>query len=177
MSDQPQSEAERMLQYYTTQGERNTFREIWPRAIEARMNLLECLRKVSDDEGAWAPSKDDWSVKEVAHHILNSSRAVNRLVKALSAGETGDSSNIDPPRETTDASIGELIEQLRDDGIEWTNVIAGLPPTPPLQPTSPHPMFGELHARAWFLFQRTHDLDHAGQINAIKTAAGYPGAK
>ena len=177
MSDQPQTEAERMLQYYNSQGERNTFREIWPRTVEARVNLLECLRKVSDEEGDWAPTADDWSVKQVAHHILNSSRSVRRVVKALAAGETGDSSNIEPPRETTDASVGELIEQLRDDGIEWTGVIAELPPAPPLQPTSPHQMFGELHARAWFLFQRTHDLDHVGQINAIKAMAGYPGAK
>ena len=37
-------------------------------------------------------------------------------------------------------------------------------------------VFGELHARAWFLFQRTHDLDHVGQIEAIKAADGFPGA-
>jgi uncharacterized damage-inducible protein DinB len=176
MTSQSQSEAERMLQYYTTQGERSTFREIWPRTVEARVNLLECLRKVSEEEGDWAPSADDWSVKQVAHHILNSSRSVQRVVRALSIGETADSSNIEPPRETTEASVNELIEQLRDDGIEWTSVIAGLPPEPPTQPTSEHPMFGQLHARAWFLFQRTHDLDHVGQINAIKATAGYPGA-
>ena len=165
-----------MLQYYTTQGGRNTFREIWPRAVQARMELLDCLRKVTDEEAAWAPSEDDWTVREVAHHILNSSRRCRSLVVGLAVGDAADASNIDPPRETTDASLNDLREQLRDDGIEWTSVIAELPPTPPLQPTSPHPMFGELHARAWFLFQRTHDLDHVGQIEAIKAADGFPGA-
>ena len=177
MSNQPQSESERMLQYYTVQGERNTFRSIWPKAVAARVDLLDALNKVSDEEASWSPSEDDWNIKEVAQHILNGSRTVCRLAQALSAGETGDSSNIDPVRETTEASMDELREQLRDDGIVWTNVIAELPPTPPVQPTALHPMFGELHARAWFLFQRTHDLDHVGQINAIKAAPGYPGAK
>jgi hypothetical protein len=36
-------------------------------------------------------------------------------------------------------------------------------------------MFGDLRARAWYLFQRAHDLDHAGQIAEVKAAARYPG--
>ena len=37
-------------------------------------------------------------------------------------------------------------------------------------------MFGDLHARAWHLFQRVHDLDHMNQIAAVKQDDGYPGA-
>ena len=40
---------------------------------------------------------------------------------------------------------------------------------------SPHPFFGDLHARAWYLFQRVHDQDHAQQVLTNKTIDGYPG--
>jgi hypothetical protein len=36
--------------------------------------------------------------------------------------------------------------------------------------------FGPLHCKAWYLFQRVHDIDHANQINAVKEAPGYPAA-
>ncbi len=174
MTSDQQAEFDRMHGYYVSQGERYTFSELWPRAVKARLELLESLDKVDDPESEWSPSAEDWSIKEVAHHILNGSRSTLRLVQALSAGETGDSSNIDPPRTTTGASMDELRTELREDGIDWAAVTQQLPPTPPLEPTAPHSMFGELHARAWYLFQRTHDLDHRGQIEAVKSAAGYP---
>ncbi len=43
-----------------------------------------------------------------------------------------------------------------------------------LDVTAPHPWFGELNCRAWFLFQRVHDGDHTRQIQGIKAAPGYP---
>jgi uncharacterized damage-inducible protein DinB len=175
MTTDQQAEFDRMHGYYVSQGERNTFSELWPRGVQARLELLQSLNKVGDAEAEWSPSAEDWSIKEVAHHILNGSRSTLRLVQALSAGETGDSSTIDPLRETTDASMDQLRQELRDDGIEWAAVTRDLPPTPPIEPTAPHSMFGELHARAWYLFQRTHDLDHKGQIEAVKATEGYPG--
>jgi uncharacterized damage-inducible protein DinB len=176
MTTDQQAEFDRMHGYYVSQGERYTFGELWPRAVKARLELLESLDGVDDSEAEWSASDDDWSIKEVAHHILNSSRSVRRLVRALSAGETGDSSNIEPPRQTTDASMDTLRAELREDGIDWAATTQELPPRPPLEPTAPHSMFGELHARAWYLFQRTHDLDHKGQIEDVKAADGYPGA-
>lgn len=174
-SPEQQAEWDRMRGYYLAQGEKYSFKELWPRAMKARLELLDSLEGVSDAEADWSPAPEEWSIKETALHILKNSRSARRLVQALSAGETGDSSGIEPPRETTDAPIEELRVQLRDDGIEWAAAILELPPTPPTTPTAPHSMFGELHARAWYLFQRTHDLDHKGQIEQVKAASGYPG--
>ncbi len=176
MTSEQQAEYDRMQQYYVSQGERYSFSEIWPRAVKARLELLGAIEGVSEELSAWAPGNGDWSIKEVAVHILNSSRNTRRLVQALSAGEGGDSSGVETPRETTDTPLEELHAQLRDDGIEWSAAIMALPARPPLEPTAPHSMFGEMHARAWYLFQRTHDQDHRGQIEAVKAAPGYPGA-
>ncbi len=169
--------ADRMYRYYIAQGEKYSFAELWPRAVTARMQLLDSLAAVSEEEAAWSPEEDIWSIKEVAHHILNSSRHVRRVVLALAAGQLPDASGIEPPRETTDATMDELRAQLRDDGIEWAAVTKDLPARPPMEPTVLHPRFGELPARSWYLFQRTHDLDHMNQINAVKAADGYPAAQ
>ncbi|HAC19153.1 MAG TPA: hypothetical protein DCF78_11340, partial [Dehalococcoidia bacterium] len=45
---------------------------------------------------------------------------------------------------------------------------------PSLEIEARHTFFGQLHARAWYLFQRVHDLDHAQQIDKNKRDAGYP---
>lgn len=175
MTSDQQAEFDRMRQYYQSQGERYTFAEIWPRAVKARLDLLDAFDGVTEEHAAWAPGDGNWSIKEVAVHILNSSRNTRRLVQALSAGKAGDSSGVETPRETTETPLEVLRAQLRDDGIEWSAAILALPERPAVTPTAPHSMFGDLHARAWYLFQRTHDQDHRGQIEAVKAAAGYPG--
>lgn len=177
VSPQQQAEYDRMRGYYLAQSAKYSFKELWPRAMKVRLELLDVLEDVTDAQAEWSPSSQEWSIKEVALHILKNSRGTRRLVRALSAGERGDTSGIEPPREATAASIEDLRVQLRDDGIEWSAVILDLPPTPPPTPTAPHSMFGELPARAWYLFQRTHDLDHRGQIEQVKAAPGYPGGE
>lgn len=169
-----EAEFDRMHQYYTVQGAKNWFEEIWPRATLARLELLESLAKVDEAQASFRRSSEDWSIREVALHVLKGSRNVRRLVELLATGRAGDASDIEPARDTTLDTITALRDGIRRDGIEWAALIGRLPPRPALQPTAPHPMFGELHARAWYLFQRTHDQDHRAQIDAIKAAAGYP---
>lgn len=173
-SPELQAEYARMHQYYDTQGQKYSFKELWPRAMKARLQLLDELDGVTDVQAEWSPAPEEWSIKEVALHILNNSRSTRRVVRALSAGQSTDTAGIEPPRETTSATVEELRNELRDDGIEWSAVVLDLLPQPPLTPTARHSMFGELHTRAWYLFQRTHDLDHQGQIDKVKAAPGFP---
>ena len=177
ISPELQAEYDRMHQYYENQGEKYSFKELWPRAVKARLELLDALDGVSDLEAEWSPAPEEWSIKEVALHILNNSRSTRRVVRALSSGQATDTAGIEPPRQTTSASVATLRTELRDDGIEWSAVILDLPSRPPLTPTARHSMFGELHARAWYLFQRTHDLDHQGQIAKVKAAPGFPSGR
>jgi hypothetical protein len=172
----PSSESERLRSYLQSQGEKYSFAEIWPRALKARLQLLDALEGVSEDQARFKPGADDWSISEVALHILNGSRGGRRFVEALARGLDPGSAEVEPARKSTDAPVQQLLAELREDGIEWTAAIARLPGRPSLQPTAPHPMFGPLHARAWFLFQRMHDLDHANQIEAVKRSPGYPAA-
>ena len=169
-----QSEYARVRSYLQSQGERYSFAELWPRLVKARLSVMDAAEGVTQEQADFRFHPDEWSVSDVLHHLAISSGRVATLVESLSRGEVPDAGAVDPPREDTELSIDELRRLLRDDAIAWTALTERLPPAPSAAPTAPHPMFGELHARAWYLFQRVHDLDHAGQIAKNKAAEGYP---
>ena len=162
----------RIHSYLTAQGERYTFDELWTRLIKARISVMDSVEGVSQELADFRPEPGEWTISEVLHHLLTSSGRVAELVETLSRGDAIKLDRIDPPREDTSESIGELTVKLRSDSIAWSALTHRLPQSPPTEPTAPHPMFGELHARAWYLFQRVHDLDHAGQIGKNKAAWG-----
>ena len=170
-------EFRRIHSYLQAQGERYTFSELWSRLIRARITVMDAVEGVTQEQAEFRPDPDEWSISEVLHHVLTSSGRVATTVDALSHGESINPGRIDPPREETTDTIGELTTRLREDSIAWSALTHRLPASPPTEPTAPHPMFGELHARAWYLFQRVHDLDHAGQITKNKQAEGYPGTE
>ena len=167
-------EARRVRSYLQAQGERYTFAEMWTRLIRARVALMDAAEGVSQTQAEFRPDADEWSIAEVLHHLVTSSGRVADLVEALSRGESANPERIDPPREETTLTIDELRAKLRDDSIAWSALTERLPPAPATTPTAPHSFFGDLHARAWYLFQRVHDLDHAGQIAKNKQAGDYP---
>ena len=170
-------EFQRIHSYLQAQGERYTFSELWARQIRARITIMDSVEGVTQEQAEFRPDPDEWSIAEVLHHLLTSSERVAETVDALSRGESINPGRIDPPREETSQTIGELTEKLREDSIAWTALTQKLPASPPTEPTAPHSMFGELHARAWYLFQRVHDLDHAGQITKNKQSPCYPGTE
>ena len=176
-TDAQRAEFERIHAYLSGQGEKYDCAALWRRIVAARLELLDALDGVTDEQAAFKPSPDDWSIREVAQHILKSSRGTRGLVQRLAAGEgpgAGDDRVFETPHEATDVPIQSLRDELLHDGLAWAAATEDLPPRPALEPTAPHMMFGPLHARAWYLFERVHDIDHANQVKAVKAAPGYP---
>ena len=163
-------QAERVRSYLLTQGERYTFAEIWVRFTKARIALIDSVSEVDQGQADFRPDVDEWSISEVLSHLVTSSGKVSEIVDALSRGATPSPGRIDPPREETSLGIDELRERLTLDSLRWSALVERLPPAPSTVLTAPHPFFGELHARAWLLFQRVHDMDHAGQVEKNKRA-------
>lgn len=164
----------RIRSYLLSQGEKYSFKEMWQRVVAARLELLEAIGSVNEEQASFRPAEGEWSVREVILHVLNWSREVRRLVQLLANGEAAGSRTIGSPRQEADLTIGQLRSQLLEDSLAWSVLTADLPDAPSFVATAPHPMFGELHTRAWYLFQRVHDLDHARQIQAIRQTPGYP---
>ena len=163
-------QAERVRSYLLSQGETYTFAEIWVRFAKARIALIDSVSEVDQSQADFRPDVDEWSISEVLDHLVISSGRVSEIVAALSRGATPNPGRIDPPREETSLGIDELRERLTLDSLRWSALVERLPPAPSTVLTAPHPFFGELHARAWLLFQRVHDMDHAGQVEKNKRA-------
>lgn len=171
----PQNEEfSRIQSYLNAQGAKYAHSEIWERVIRARLKLIDTLNGVNETQSKWNPEENEWSVSEITIHLLKSSHNVRNTVIRLSQNLETDAANIEPPRASTNLTIDEIIIQLREDLMEWSSAIRSLPTEPPLEPTSSHSMFGELHARAWHMFQRLHDTDHMNQIKSVKETLGFP---
>ena len=163
-------EGERVRSYLISQGERYTFAEIWVRFVKARIALIDSVAGIDQEQADFRPDVDEWSISEVLNHLVTSSEKVSEVVETLSRGVTPSPGRIDPPREESSLSIDDLRERLTLDSLKWSALVERLPPAPSTAPTAQHPFFGELHARAWLLFQRIHDTDHAGQVEKNKVA-------
>jgi len=164
----------RTASYLRAQGEKYTFVELWPRVVRARLDLIEALDGVSEEQSAFRPGEDEWTIGEIAAHILASSQAARRIVQALVRGDHESGEGVEAGLVPPDRPLPALSAALIEDGLAWSALTPTLHERPPIEPVTRHFMFGDLHARAWYLFQRVHDLDHAGQIAAVKEAAGYP---
>jgi DinB superfamily len=168
-------EQQRVRGYLRTQGEKYTWFELWRRLAGSRLELLDILDGVSEEQAAFVPAEGEWSIAEVAQHVAKGARSNALLVERLATGtEVTDTSGVEPPRAPAEMSMDELREELLLNAVEFAALPPRLPEPPSFELEAPHPFFGDLHCKAWYLFQRVHDVDHTGQIAAVKAADGYP---
>lgn len=171
-----EEERQRVSGYLLSQGEKYGWLELWPRVVQGRLEFLEAIRDVNEKQGEFRPGEGDWTIREVAHHVLAGSRGVAETITRLAGGETAEGVRwTDPAQEPASSSLADLRAELLSDSVAFSNLPGRFPDDVSLEPTAAHSFFGELHCRGWFMFQRVHDQDHARQVQAIKGAAGYPG--
>jgi len=167
-------EEQRVREYLISQGEKYPFKQLWIRAIAARLELIKEVSDVSQNQADFSFHKDEWAISEILEHVINSTSRVTDLISDLTSGAIGDSSDIDPPRELSHSNIDELRGQILEGAFKWTAMTDNLPDTPNMENNSDHGFFGDLHAGGWYMFQRVHDLDHLNQIRNNKSHADYP---
>ena len=134
-----------------------------------------CLEGVSEERAGFQYDQE-WSMKEVLGHMIESGKGVNREIANLvedrpSAREAriGVASGADRP-------VGELRRALTELWRETARLVASLPEDGNLERTWDHPMFGSLNFREWIAFQRMHALDHVQQMEKVKAHVNYPRA-
>ncbi|PZC44944.1 MAG: DinB superfamily protein [Chloroflexi bacterium] len=175
MSGPDQDERDRVRSYLLSQAEKYGWLELWPRIVEGRLAFLEAIRGVGEPQGDFRPDEGAWTIREIAHHVLLGSRAVAVTIERLGVGEPADQVHwADPAHAPAVESLAELRHEILADSVAFSNLATRFPDNVSLEPTAPHDMFGQLHCRGWFMFQRVHDQDHARQVQAIKDAPGYP---
>ncbi len=174
-SETTNPEFERVRGYLVGQAERRNWIELWPRVVGPRTEFLDEIAGVSEEQAAFKPSPDDWSISECVQHAFQASKGTLELIEGMAAGGHPDR-DPDPPLDPKEVRFDDLRQEFIAHSSEFAGVLGRLPADPNLEVTSPHMFFGPLNSRAWFLFQRVHDIDHHNQIKAVKEAPGYPDA-
>ena len=175
MTSDAANENARVREYLLAQGSKYTWVELWPRVTEARLGLLDALRDVSEEQARFKPAPDEWSIAEVAQHVARDAQNAVPLIEALAAGRQPEGGgSADPPRDAAESGIDVLRAELLASSVQLAGLADRLPEPPNMEAVSPHVFFGDLHCKAWYLFQRVHDGDHAQQIAAVKQTPGYP---
>lgn len=168
-------EQQRMRSYLLAQSERATWLDLWPRVTQARLQLVDSLRGVSNEQARFRVAQGEWTILEVASHLLEYSRSVSEVIAALAGGSIpAQVPVLSVLTDPGDARIEAVRAELIRDAISLGTLVDGLPDDVSLAGTVDHDFFGGLHCKAWYLFQRVHDLDHAGQIAQIQAAPEYP---
>jgi len=181
MPQRPMRDDERqgVADYLLNQAGKYSWLGLWPRVVAGRIEFLNAIARVAPAQAAWKPAADDWSIAEVAQHVLDGSRRNYELVEALSQGRQPNTEAqaigaIDPARREAELEWPELLDALAEDSISFAGLTRSVPEPPNLERRVAHPYFGPLHGRAWYLFQRVHDQDHTRQVAAIQAHEGYP---
>jgi len=168
----PDELKERVLSYIAHQSEKQ------PEGIagvveQGHDQLVGLLEGLSDEQAAFKAGAEDWSVLEVLRHVVGSKRGVARRCSVLARGEA--SASFEPADEVGPfASLSEARAALNAGHRELLASVRAPTPDANVDVTFDHPFFGPLNCREWAVFQRVHDGDHAGQIEKIKAADGFP---
>lgn len=139
------------------------------------------IASLSEEQARWKPGAE-WCALELLHHVVSAKRGVARICQRLASGESipgagregGEQDGI--TRGEPFASLAEAGAAMDAAHQDLLAFIDGPMATANTETRFNHFVFGELNCREWAAFQRVHDGDHSGQIEKIKSAAGYPAA-
>ncbi|MCH7836171.1 MAG: DinB family protein [Chloroflexi bacterium] len=132
-----------------------------------------CLEGLSEEQSIFKYD-EEWCIKEVLGHMLESGKGVNREIANLVEDNA-------PSREARMGLVSEAgrpIEELRQALADlWSvtgRLVASLPEGGKLDRTWQHPFFGPLNFKEWIAFQRLHAMDHVQQMEKVKAHPDYP---
>ena len=134
-----------------------------------RRRLLDVLAEVSPAQAEFAPRAGEWCIRDVAEHVVAAERGVVEIIARL-AGVAA------PPAVPPAAgrSLAELRQHLAAVRAQLLGLVEGLAEDAGLDAKHDHFFFGPLNWKEWLAFQRVHDGDHIGQIEAIQRTPSYP---
>jgi len=156
----------------------------WRRCLEAMTEAQACFHP-PEGPAAVTPGSGEgqkWSAKEVIGHFLFSERSLNQRIAEL-AGLPAPLTQVPRVRAMGEQSaederqtIDELRRRLDSFFDDTRALLSSLDSRGVPNGSFPHPVFGPLTVTEWIAFHRLHSIDHIRQIDAVKSAPGYPAA-
>ena len=147
--------------------------------IAGHAQLAGLLSGVSEQQAAFKPAPDVWSMQELMAHVVTAKRGVARICARLARGEQvanfgGEGEEQDGVTRGAFASLAEATAAAETANEELVAFIGGLSDEASTTARYTHFLFGDLNCREWAVFQRVHDGDHSNQVQQITSAPGYP---
>ena len=170
----PDEVKERVLSYIKHQAAKSApaLRDVVQHGHDQVTGLLAGM---SDEQAGFKPSAEEWSVLQVLQHAAEAGRRTARGCVALAVGgELNKIERVGQIRNKPFTSLGQARAALDAGHQELLDFVDSLSSETNVEATLDHPFFGPLNCREWAAFQRIHDGDHAGQIEQITSAVGYP---
>ena len=158
-----------MTQQPTASTEPATLFDLWPLVIERRAAFLRAI-DVTEEQARHhlGDRQEEWCILQVAQHVVGWTENVADVIEALAAGHTEPKH----PRGYIPSAMPETLAEVRERLVRASIRFTGLPERMPAYPnaavTVPHEIYGELNYRGWFARCAAHDLDHAGQVEALR---------
>jgi hypothetical protein len=171
----------------------NSVAEILDDIDRKRARLLQSAEGLSDEQQAFRPSPDKWSVAEIFEHLSIIERRVAGLLGALVEKAEAGAEPRDADAPFAPVSIAEFVERSRTQkfnapenahpaGAPLADSLASLRDSraaihalhPRIESVDcagvkfPHPAFGPLNLYQWLAFIGAHESRHLAQINALK---------
>jgi hypothetical protein len=177
MTSEP--ELDHVRSYLLFQTQAKTFEELQPLIEEPRAALMAEVEGLSEEQAHFKPAEaageETWCIAEVLRHCIHSEEGAALRIRALGLGDPARDASLGRVVGRANASVGDLVRDLKASRFALEHAAGSIAGKEKLEPVALHPLFGELNCRAWYLFQRLHDLDHLLQVQQIKASAGYPG--
>ena len=146
--------------------------DLWPEVLARRAAFLRAI-EVSEEQARRKPAGKpaEWCILEVAQHVLGWTENVADVIEAIAAGRPATKHPrgyipLDAP------GLPDTIVEVRHALVRASMRFATLPQRLPAHPdaalTVAHEVYGPLNYRDWFARSAAHDLDHTGQVEALR---------
>ena len=163
MSDRSAEEIERLGAWLRTEAAARSVEEIFALVQEEMSEMYAATRAIPEAQLQLVPPGEEWSPLRVLQHAVqaNVQVAEDVLNVCLTGLRPGN------PEPALAADREALINKQDEANASLWEHVSFAQPDAFLDVTWPHPFFGELNWREWFLFLHMHAWDHRHQIAAL----------
>ncbi|MFB4167016.1 DinB family protein [Virgibacillus sp. JSM 102003] len=156
---------------------------------QAREELLEIVKGISDEDLNRKPSENRWSMKQILEHLYLMEGAITKNIRSeLAQGEVVNiadkpielsvdrSRKVDAPEFVQPSESFATLEELKHKLEATHNGLSELACTADekllAEKGSVHPIFGKMNLKQWIPFVGYHEKRHTEQIKEVKEDLG-----
>jgi len=144
--------------------------DLWPAVAAARAAFIEALEGVSEADALRHPGGDEaeWSVLQVAQHVLGWTRNVDEVIEAAARGVAVAKHPRGHLPSGSPATLAETRHALVEASTRFLALPSRVPEAADEALTVAHEVYGDLNYAGWFARCAAHDAGHLDQVRAVR---------